>query len=206
MDQAQDLLGLAQNDDVSGLYVQTNDPERADEITLRMQEGLDREHMSALYVARSWMEINQDLFAALKLEKIGMGLILFLIVVVAAFNIISTLVMVVADRTREIGILKAMGMTDRGILRVFVMQGAWIGIVGTTLGMALGLVLCWVLATFEIIKIPPEVYFVDRLPVSLELRDLMVIIAASVVIAFLATIYPSLQAARLQPVEAIRHD
>jgi lipoprotein-releasing system permease protein len=162
--------------------------------------------MAGLYAPQSWMMTNQDLFAALKLEKIGMGLILFLIVVVAAFNIISTLVMVVADRTREIGILKAMGMTDKGILRVFVLQGAWIGIVGTTLGMALGLVLCWLLATFEIIKIPPEVYFVDRLPVSLEVPDLMIIIGASVVIAFLATIYPSLQAARLQPVEAIRHD
>jgi lipoprotein-releasing system permease protein len=206
MAQAQDLLGLAERDVVSGLYVQTDDPEQANAVATRLQESLDREHTGAVYTAQSWMVTNQQLFAALKLEKIGMGLILFLIVLVAAFNIVSTLVMVVADRTREIGILKAMGMTDRGILRVFVMQGAWIGVVGTTLGAALGLLVCWVLERFEIIKIPPEVYFVDRLPVSLEIRDLLIIVAASIVIAFLATIYPSTQAARLQPVEAIRHD
>jgi lipoprotein-releasing system permease protein len=206
LEQAQDLLGLSERNVVSGLYLQIEDPERANEVAARVQQTLDREVTAGTYYVESWMVTNQSLFAALKLEKIGMGLILFLIVVVAAFNIISTLVMVVADRTREIGILKAMGMTDRGILRVFVMQGAWIGIVGTTLGTALGLVLCWALVRFEIIKIPAEVYFVDRLPVSLELTDLLVIVAASVVIAFLATIYPSLQAARLQPVEAIRHD
>jgi lipoprotein-releasing system permease protein len=200
------MLGLAANDVVSGIFVRISNPDEADLVARRLQESLDREHMSALYFAQSWMTTNQSLFAALKLEKLGMGLILFLIVVVAAFNIVSTLVMVVADRTREIGILKAMGMTDRGILRVFVMQGAWIGIVGTTIGTLLGVLLCWILGRYEIIKIPPEVYFVDRLPVSLEITDLLVIMAASVVIAFVATIYPSLQAARLQPVEAIRHD
>ena len=206
LEQAQEMLGLASQDIVSGIAVRTTDPEKASEIAARLQEKLDREHMTGMYLVNSWIETNQDLFAALKLEKLGMGLILFLIVLVAAFNIISTLVMVVADRTREIGILKAMGMTDRGILRVFVLQGAWIGIVGTTLGTGLGLIICWVLARFEIIKIPPEVYFVDRLPVALEIKDLAIIIGASVLIAFLATIYPSLQAGRLQPVEAIRHD
>ena len=206
LEQAQEMLGLASQDIVSGIAVRTTDPEKASEIAGRLQEKLDREHMTGLYQVNSWIETNQDLFAALKLEKLGMALILFLIVLVAAFNIISTLVMVVADRTREIGILKAMGMTDRGILRVFVLQGAWIGIVGTTLGTGLGLIICWVLDRFEIIKIPPEVYFVDRLPVALEIRDLAIIVGASILIAFLATIYPSLQAGRLQPVEAIRHD
>jgi lipoprotein-releasing system permease protein len=206
MEEAQDMLGLAAKDVVSGIFVRTSNPDEANEVALRLQEALDREHMAGVYWPVSWMTTNQSLFAALKLEKLGMGLILFLIVIVAAFNIVSTLVMVVADRTREIGILKAMGMTDRGILRVFVMQGAWIGVVGTTLGTLLGLVLCWVLDRYEIIRIPPEVYFVDRLPVSLEITDLLVIVASSVLIAFLATIYPSMQAARLQPVEAIRHD
>jgi lipoprotein-releasing system permease protein len=206
MEEAQDMLGLRANDLASGISVRTQDPDEANEVAMRLQGALDREHMSSLYWAVSWMTTNQALFAALKLEKLGMGLILFLIVIVAAFNIVSTLVMVVADRTREIGILKAMGMTDQGILRVFVMQGAWIGIVGTTIGTLLGVLLSWVLGRYEIIKIPPEVYFVDRLPVSLEIADLLVIIAASVVIAFVATIYPSMQAARLQPVEAIRHD
>jgi lipoprotein-releasing system permease protein len=135
-----------------------------------------------------------------------MALILFLIVLVAALNIISTLVMVVADRTREIGILKAMGMTSQGILRVFVLQGAWIGLVGTALGTLFGVMACLVLDKTQLIKIPPDVYFVDHLPVQLELADVGLIVLASVVVAFAATVYPSLQAARLQPVEAIRHE
>jgi lipoprotein-releasing system permease protein len=154
----------------------------------------------------SWITTNRALFSALKLEKLAMGLILSLIVVVAAFNIVSTLVMVVADRTREIGILKAMGMTRGGILRVFVLQGAWIGIVGTVVGTALGVLLCWLLETYEIIRIPPDVYFVDHLPVSLRLVDLAAIVAVSLLVAFAATVYPAVQASRLEPVDAIRHD
>ena len=135
-----------------------------------------------------------------------MQLILFLIVLVAAFNIVSTLVMVVSDRTREIGILKAMGMTRGGILRVFVLQGAWIGIVGTALGTVGGLGLCYLLERYEIIKIPPDVYFVDHLPVSVRVSDVVLIVVASIAVAFLATIYPAVQASRLDPVDAIRHE
>jgi lipoprotein-releasing system permease protein len=200
LEAAQDLIGLEPGT-ASGIGARTVDPGRAQEIARDLGDRL-----GFPYFVQSWQEQNQALFSALKLEKIAMGVILFLIVLVAAFNIVSTLVMVVSDRTREIGILKAMGMTDRGILRVFVLQGAWIGVVGTALGTTLGLVLSWVLHRFEIIKLPPEVYFVDRLPVSLEVTDVLVIVAASVMVAFLATIYPALQAARLQPVDAIRHD
>ena len=125
---------------------------------------------------------------------------------VAAFNIVSTLVMVVADRTREIGILKAMGMKRRGILSVFVLQGVWIGVVGTAIGTAGGLFLCWLLETYEIIRIPPDVYFVDHLPVSLQVTDVLLIVGGSVAVALLATIYPALQASRLEPVDAIRHE
>jgi lipoprotein-releasing system permease protein len=202
IEQAQRLLGLDARDIVSGIGVRTTDFDRADQIGARLQETL----AGANYHVTNWMDTNRSLFAALKLEKLGMGLILFLIVLVAAFNIVSTLIMVVADRTREIGILKSMGMTDSGILRVFIFQGAWIGVMGTALGTALGTFLCYALERWELIEIDPQVYFVDRLPVSLEIPDLLVIIASTVLIAFLATIYPSLQASRLQPVEAIRHD
>jgi len=198
---AQDLLGIAQGDLVSGVGVRTVDPARAGEVGEEIQTRL-----GFPYYVESWKTTNRALFSALKLEKLAMGLILFLIVLVAAFNIVSTLVMVVADRTREIGILKAMGMTRAGILRVFVLQGAWIGITGTIAGTGLGLFLCWLLDRYEIIRIPPDVYFVDHLPVSLQAWDVVAIVMASIAVAFAATIYPAFQASRLEPVDAIRHE
>ncbi len=197
---AQELLGIEAGT-ASGIGVRTTSADLAPEIATELGAKLGHP-----YYVESWVVTNRALFSALRLEKLAMSLILFLIVVVAAFNIVSTLVMVVADRTREIGILKAMGMTRRGILRVFVLQGAWIGVVGTTVGTVLGVVLAWALGRYEIIRIPPDVYFIDHLPVSLRLLDVALIVAASVVIAFLATIYPSIQASRLEPVDAIRHE
>jgi len=198
---AQELLGIEKSDQVSGIGVRTVDPDEATAVgdTIQAKLGLP-------YYVESWITTNRELFAALKLEKLAMGLILFLIVVVAAFNIVSTLVMVVADRTREIGILKAMGMTRKGILGVFVLQGAWIGIIGTGAGTIFGVTLSWVLDHYQLIKIPPEVYFVDHLPVTLQWTDVSSIVAASVVVAFAATIYPAFRASRLEPVDAIRHE
>ena len=198
---AQDQLDLLDGDRVGGLRVGLYDPAEAGPVAelIRAELGPD-------FSAISWEETNGALFSALELEKLAMYVILTLIVVVAAFNIVSTLVMVVVDRTREIGILKSMGMTDRMILRIFMIQGLSIGVIGTTLGTVLGLVLAWVLDTYEIITIPPDVYFVEKLPVSIHAADVGMIVAVSLVIAFLATIYPALQASRLQPVRAIRHE
>jgi lipoprotein-releasing system permease protein len=197
----QDLLQLVESDQISGIGVRTDQPWKATELAEKM-----RRELGYPYDAQSWAVTNSALFAALKLEKLAMGLILFLIVVVAAFNIVSTLVMVVVDRTREIGILKSMGMTNRRILHIFIFQGVWIGVIGTTVGTVLGSFLCWLLDTYEIIRIPPDVYFIDRLPVSLQPLDVVLIFFASIAVAFAATIYPALQASRLEPVEAIRHD
>ena len=199
---AQEQLGLLDRNRIGWLGVRVRDPDEAGEVSDAITAALG----SNEFAATSWSVTNGALFSALELEKLAMYLILTLIVVVAAFNIVSTLVMVVVDRTREIGILKSMGMTDRMILRVFMIQGLSIGVIGTTAGAVLGLVIAWVVDTFEIIKIPPEVYFVDKLPISIHAADVGMIMSVSFVIAFLATIYPALQASRLQPVRAIRHE
>ncbi len=201
LEDVQDLLGIREADQVSGLGVRTTDPWLAAAVADSIQTRL-----GFPYYAQSWSVTNRALFSALKLEKLAMGLILFLIVVVAAFNIVSTLVMVVVDRTREIGILKSMGMTSRRILHVFMLQGLWIGVIGTVTGTLAGSLLAWILDRYELIRIPPDVYFVDRLPVYLDWVDVLLIAAASIVVAFVATIYPAVQASRLEPVEAIRHE
>ena len=198
---AQEQLGILDRGGVSGLGVRVDDPDQALPVSDLIQSALGNG-----FYAVSWSTTNRALFSALELEKLAMYLILTLIVVVAAFNIVSTLVMVVVDRTREIGILKSMGMTDRMILRIFMLQGLSIGIIGTTLGTLFGLLLSWVLDTYEIITIPAEVYFVEKLPVSIHATDVGMIVSFSLLIAFVATIYPALKASQLQPVRAIRHE
>lgn len=196
---AQDLTGLGSG--VTGLEVRVDDPMEADTVGRVLESTLGYP-----YKVDDWKVTNATLFSALQLEKLAMGIILLLIVIVAAFNIISTLVMVVADKTREIGILKSMGLKSSQVQRVFMLQGIVIGVIGSFLGAAGGLFLVWLLDTYELIKIPGDIYFIDRLPVSYDPVEIAVIISASLVISFLATLYPARQAARLYPVDAIRHD
>lgn len=199
LEAAQDLTGLG--DAVTGIEVRVPDAMDADRVGGRIEDAL-----GFPYRAEDWKSMNSSLFSALQLEKMAMGIILLLIVVVAAFNIISTLVMVVADKTREIGILKSMGLQAAQVQRIFILQGVVIGTVGSFFGVTGGLLLTWLLDRYEFIKIPGDVYFIDRLPVSFDPVDIGTILFASLLISFLATIYPARQAARLLPVEAIRHD
>lgn len=201
LEAAQELI-QAEPGTVGGIAVNVGDPERADEVARRIEEQLG--HFP--YWTSDWMTLNRTLFSALQLEKLAMAIILFLIVVVAAFNIVSTLIMVVTDKTREIGILKAMGMTDRDILKVFMYQGLAIGLIGTSVGAPIGFLVVWLQHRYGLVELQPDVYFIDRLPVTLDPLDVLLIIGASVLVAFVATLYPARQASRLAPVEAIRHD
>ena len=196
---AQQFTGLG--DAVSGLEVRVNDPSRAPEIG----EAIEKQ-LGYPYRALDWQTQNVSLFSALELEKIAMGLIIFFIMVVAAFNIVGTLTMVVADKTREIGILRAMGLTSPSVARIFLLQGAVIGVVGTMLGLVSGLIVAYVVDKSGWIRINPAVYFIDHLPIHVEALDVLVVVVASLAIALLATLYPSQSAAALTPVEAIRHE
>jgi lipoprotein-releasing system permease protein len=199
LDKAQSLAGLG--DGVTGIEVKTADRWQAASVASRLVAALGWPYRTV-----DWEEQNHSLFQALKLEKLGMGVILLLIVLVAAFNIVSTLTMVVADKTKEIGILKAMGMPARSIRRIFFLQGLVIGVVGTGLGLVLGFGAALALDKYQFIKLDAQVYFIDHLPVSTQPMDVMWIVIASIAIAAIATVYPSVQASRLFPIEAIRHE
>jgi len=196
---AQSFLGLG--DQVSSLELKVADIYQADRVARTIQRRL-----GFPYLAQDWMSLNQTFFSALKLEKTVMFIILTLIVLVAAFNIVSTLIMVVMEKNKDIGILKAMGATRRSIMKIFVLEGLIIGVVGTLSGLAGGLGLCALLARYQFVKLPPSIYHLSRLPVLVEPLDVILICTAAVIISLAATLYPAWQASRLDPAEAIRYE
>lgn len=196
---AQEFAGL--DTAVTGIEIRLRDPEVAETVGRRLEEQLGYP-----YRALDWQSQNASLFSALQLEKLVFGLVLLLIVLVAAFNIVSTLTMVVADKTREIGILRAMGMPAAAVRRIFVFQGTIIGCVGTLSGLGLGLAVARFVDGSRLLRLDPTVYFINQIPVRVDPLDVGIVLAASLVIAVVATLHPARRAAAMHPVEAIRHE
>jgi lipoprotein-releasing system permease protein len=195
---AQKMLRMP--DAVTGVEIWADDIFKAGQIAEKTIESLDTPCQ-----VRTWMQMNRNLFSALKLEKIMMFIILTLIILVAAFNIASTLIMTVMQKKRDIAILKAMGTTNVSIQRIFIFKGMIIGAAGTILGSSLGLLLCFLLKQYRFIKLPQDVYYITSLPILLETGDVLLIAASALAICFMATLYPARQAVRVNPVEAIRY-
>lgn len=197
---AQNIYGLPNQ--ITAVAIKLDDPDLAPQVRedLYSRLGLN-------YNLKTWMEANQNFFAALKLEKLTMFIILTLIILVASFNIISTLIVMVVEKTKDIGVLRALGMSASSIRRIFTYQGLIIGALGTGLGALAGITLCFLLKKYQFIKLPQDIYYIDRLPVSIQLwPDMALIIFAALAIILVATLYPAARASSLKPVEALRYE
>jgi len=204
---AQSLFSM--NNRVTGIEIKVADIDAAGKIAETIKDKLGRP-----YFVRDWMQMNKNLFSALKVEKVTMFIILILIILVAAFNIISTLFMVVMDKAKDIAILKSMGATRRSIMQIFSMQGLIIGICGTALGCIAGFTIVpnlneivgFIEWLFEFKAFPQDVYYLDELPSQIQWFDSFLIIVFSVLICFLASLYPAWRASRLDPVDGLRYE
>lgn len=194
---AQDFFGMGNS--VTGIELKIKDVYMAKEVRERVQKTL-----AFPYYGRDWMQMHKNLFSALKLEKLAMFVILVLIILVASFNIVGTLIMNVIEKSREIAILKAMGATKKGIMAIFMLQGFFIGLAGTLIGIAGGYILGYMFN--NVIRLPADVYYLSHLPIKMKLIDFIAVSLSALTISFLATIYPAWQAAKLNPVEPLRYE
>ncbi|MCG6880111.1 MAG: lipoprotein-releasing ABC transporter permease subunit [Deltaproteobacteria bacterium] len=197
--EAQRFLALGEN--VTGLELKVKEVYQSDVVAKRIQKKLGYP-----YWTKDWKLMNRSLFSALKLEKLTMFVILTMIVLVGALNIISTLVMVVMEKTRDVAILRAMGASSRSIMRIFMFQGILVGFIGTVAGLLSGLGLCHLLSRYQFINLPSDVYYISKLPVQVSGMDVSIVATAGVIISFLATLYPAWYASRLNPVESFRYE
>ncbi|ADY73448.1 protein of unknown function DUF214 [Desulfurobacterium thermolithotrophum DSM 11699] len=184
---------------VTGIMVKLDDPENAKIVERKIEETLGNE-----FIAQDWISLNKSLFSALKLEKLAMFLILTLIVIVASFNISSLLMMNVNARARDIAILKTVGALDSFILKVFILQGFIIGVIGTIVGEVIGIGVSILGEKYKLIPLPPDVYYIDHLPFKLHISDCIVAAVSAILISVLATIYPARKAAKTEPVKVLR--
>jgi len=197
--EAQNFFSMGES--VTGIEVRVSDIDKVRAVS----DEIKAEIGGYPYRVRTWMDMNKNLFAAIKLEKIVMFVILTFIVLVASFNIVSALIMVVLERAKEIAILKSMGATNGTVMRVFMIEGVLIGIVGTAIGLLAGWLLCIFTASYHF-QLDPEVYYIASMPVKMDPMEFVMVAASAILISFLATLYPSLQAAKLRPVEGLRYE
>lgn len=201
LSQAQNILSF-DGDLVTGIEYRVRDVNAVENIGQRLVR-----HLGGFpFYASTWIDMNRNLFAALKLEKTAMAVILIMIVLVGSFSIITTLIMMVMEKTKDIAVLMALGATPPQIRKIFILQGSIIGVAGTILGFTLGLGICFLLKKYQFIKLPADVYYLNYLPVKIEFWDMFCIAFAAVGLCFLATLYPARQAARMQPTEALRYE
>ena len=195
--EAQQFFNLG--DTVTGIQVKVEDVFLASRIATRIEATL-----GPTFMARDWMQLNRNLFSALKLEKIMMFLLLVLITLVASFNIVGTLTMIVNEKQREIAILKAMGATPKAIMRIFMLNGLVIGLTGTMIGVPLGYTFLWLIQNYW--TFDATVYYISQIPVHIQALDVILVSVSAILISFVATLYPSWQAAKLEPVRALRYE
>ena len=199
LEEAQDFFGM--DDRITGLEVRLEDIRETEHAELQLQEMLGYP-----FWVKTWKEINPNFFSALKLQKVVMFLVLILIILVGGFNIISTLIMNVLEKRREVAILKAMGATQRSIGRIFLFQGLMLGLIGTCLGLLLGYGVCLLAESYPLIRLDPDIYYLSHLPVEIRPLEFIVVGLSALALSALATFYPARQAAKLDPAEVLRYE
>lgn len=186
---------------VTGIQLRLKDVYKANFVSQAITKELGGE-----FYVKDWMQMNKNLFSALKLEKFAMFIILILIVLVASFNIISMLMVNVTEKQRDIAILKSMGATDRLIKLIFMCQGLIIGLIGILVGLTGGLILCEIIRSYDIVKLPADVYYLSKLPVKVKVFDIVLICTTALFISLVSTIYPAHRASKINPVEILRYE
>ncbi len=202
---AQAFLGLSESL-VTGFEVRLDNLSAANSFARKIADTLNGNKVSSSYYALSWEELNKNLFSAIKLEKLTMFVILSLIVLVAAFNIISTLIMVVMEKRKDVAILKSIGASSKDIMIIFIAQGFIIGVIGTSLGLLSGFLIGYLEKTYHIISLPSSVYYITTLPVRMTAGEFIVIGLSALFLSFIATLYPSYKAGKIDPAEGVRHE